>query len=271
MKIKAYFITYNNDGELNDTLKSFEKSGIKNYNYEVKVINNFKESDVKLDNIGLDIEIVNNNTRPSISTGHLTRNWNECLIDGFENINSPKSDIVILSQNDVKYNENIIDTLIEYHQKYNFITSGQGDAFHSYTIDAIKSVGLWDERFCNIGWQESDYFLRHIVYNKEKSSINDLVSLRVHNQICYNFVDTTKLTGFLRNDIHHIQSLAYHETSMKIFNEKWPNVPILKWTESDIVYNLPKNYIQSPQWILYPYFENSIEDLKNKNYFNYEN
>lgn len=271
MKIKIYFITYKNDTELNLTLKSFEKSGIKKYDYEIKVINNFRESNVELDDIDLKIQIVNNNTRPSNSTGHLSRNWNECLIDGFGSINSPTSDIVILSQNDVQYNEDIIDTLIEYHQKYNFITFGAGDAFHSYTIDAIKSVGLWDERFCNIGWQESDYFLRHIIYNKEKSSINDMSSLRVHNQITYEFLNPYKLTGFLRQDTYHMESIAYHETSMKIFNEKWPNIPIVKWTESDVVYNLPSDYVKSPQWVLYPYFENSIEDLKNKNYFNYEN
>lgn len=34
MKIKVYFVTYDNDLELNKTLKSFEKSGIKNYDYK---------------------------------------------------------------------------------------------------------------------------------------------------------------------------------------------------------------------------------------------
>ena len=30
--------------------------------------------------------------------------------------------------------------------------TGIGDAFTSYTINAIKKIGIFDERFANIGW-----------------------------------------------------------------------------------------------------------------------
>ena len=133
MKIKVYFVTYDNDLELNKTLKTFSKSGIKNYDHEITVINNYKDAHVVIEDVGLKIKIVNNNTRVSFSTGHLARNWNECLIEGFKDLDDPDADIVILSQNDVEYNENIIDTLIEYHKEYSFISYGCGDAFHSYT------------------------------------------------------------------------------------------------------------------------------------------
>jgi hypothetical protein len=42
------------------------------------------------------------------------------------------------------------------------------------TSNAVKQVGLFDERFCNIGLQEADYFLRCLLYNKDRSSLNDI-------------------------------------------------------------------------------------------------
>lgn len=279
MKIKAYFVTYDNDLELNKTLKSFEKSGIKKYDCEITVINNFKDAPVILDDINLPIKVVTNQTRPSFSTGHLARNWNECLIEGFKSVDEPDADIVILSQNDVEYNEDVIDTLIEYHQKYSFISYGCGDAFHSYTIDAIRSVGLWDERFCNIGWQDCDYFLRQLIYNKEHSSINDPLHHRVHNRIHFDFVDFERFSGFNRADPHHMKSLEHHNTSMNVFIKKWGyGIPGIHWEgpiKTDVGYTTaleitPDIVLKSPQWIMYPFFESKIPDLKNKNYINYE-
>jgi hypothetical protein len=279
MKIKVYFVTYDNDLELNKTLKSFEKSGIKKYDYEITVINNFKDAPVILEDINLPVKVVTNQTRPSFSTGHLARNWNECLVEGFKSVDNPDADIVILSQNDVEYNEDVIDTLIEYHKHYSFISYGCGDAFHSYTIDAIKSVGLWDERFCNIGWQDCDYFLRQLIYNKEHSSVNDPLHHRVHNRINFDFVDFERFSGFNRSDPHHMKSLQHHNTSMNVFIKKWGyGIPGVHWEgqiKVDIGYNTaleitPDIVLKSPQWIMYPFFESKIPDLKNKNYINYE-
>lgn len=280
MKIKVYFVTYDNDIELNRTLKTFSKSGIKNHDYEITVINNYKDASVLLDDVSLKVKVVDNNTRPSFSTGHLARNWNECLIEGFKNLNDPDADIVILSQNDVEYNENVIDTLIEYHEKYSFISYGCGDAFHSYTPDAIKSVGLWDERFCNIGWQDCDYFFRQMVYNKSGSSINDPLHHRVHNKIDFGFVDLERHSGFVRKDQHHLKSLSYHNISMSTFIHKWGlGIPGIHWQASvnteDRKWNCaldiePDIVVKSPQWIMYPFFEGQIANLKDKNYINYE-
>jgi len=281
MKIKAYFVTYDNDLELNKTLKTFEKSGIKNYNYEITIINNFKEASVLLDDVKLKCKIINNETRPTFSTGHLARNWNECLIDGFKDLDNPDADIVILSQNDVEYNEDVIDTLVEYHKKYSFISYGCGDAFHSYTPDAIKSTGLWDERFCNIGWQDCDYFIRQVIYNKENSSVNDPLHYRVHNKIEFDFVDFEKHSGFVRKDPHHIKSMEHHNTSMNVFIKKWGlGMPGMHWGGGLKEYSdkrfktaleiTPDVVVKSPQWIMYPFFECKIKNLKDKNYINYE-
>lgn len=280
MKIKIYIVTYDNDFELNQTLESLEDSGIKKYDHQISIINNFKVARPII-TTSLTVKIIDNNTRPTFSTGHLARNWNECLIDGFKNIDSPDADIVILSQNDVEYNSDIIDTLIENHKKFSFISAGCGDAFHSYTVDAIKSVGLWDERFCNIGWQDCDYFLRQMIYNKENSSINDPLHFRVHNKIDYQFVEIEKHSGFVRNDAHHLTSMKYHEISMKAFIKKWGyGIPGIDWSavmKVDWLQNCkcalditPDIVLKSPQWIMYPFFESKIPNLKDKNYINYE-
>jgi len=266
MKIKVYFVTYDNDFELNKTLKTFEDSGIKDHDYQITVVNNFTVAK-PLIWTSLAVKVVDNNTRPTFSTGHLARNWNECLLDGFVDINDPDADIVILCQNDVEFNKNIIDSLIEYHKTYSFIQCGNGDSFHSYTIDAIKYVGLWDERFCNIGWQDCDYFLRQKIYN-QNSSINDHAHGRVNNPIDYNFVNVDKLSGFYRKDINHLKSMKYHEVSMTTFIKKWGHgIPGMNWGELDMS---PEFVLQSPQWIMYPYFECKIPNLKDKNYINYE-
>lgn len=270
MKIKVYIVTYDNDLELNKTLKTFSKSGIKNYDHEITVINNYKDAPVIIEDANLSVKVISNNTRPTFSTGHLARNWNECLIDGFQDVDNPNADIVILCQNDVEFNENIIESLIEYHKEYSFIQSGNGDSFHSYTVDAIKSVGLWDERFCNIGWQDCDYFLRQFIYN-DKSSINDIAHGRINNPIDYQFVNPEKISGFYRRDINHLKSMKFHEVSMGVFIKKWGyGVPGLDWHNSGLDLT-PDFVLQSPQWIMYPYFECKIPHLKNKNYIDYEN
>jgi hypothetical protein len=278
MKIKVYFITYNNDNELNSTLKSFLRSGITKFNYEVTVINNASDRPIQL-NIPIDVKIVNNMTRPTFSTGHLSRNWNECLIDGFKDVDNPDSDIVMLCQNDVLFHTNSIEQVVNSHNKYSFISSGAGDAFHSYTVDAIKNVGLWDERFCNIGWQDCDYFLRQMIYNRSGSSINDTPHGRVHNPVNYQIVDTSKETGFDRKDINHMNSIRYHEVSMKTFIMKWGfGIPGMNWASPMTEYNgpfetaldiTPDIVVKSPQWITYPFFECKIPNLKEKNYINY--
>ena len=42
-----------------------------------------------------DFEIINNALRPDFSTGHLSRNWNQALINGFKNLAEPEVDYVV--------------------------------------------------------------------------------------------------------------------------------------------------------------------------------
>jgi GT2 family glycosyltransferase len=109
MQIKAYFITYKNNKELSDTITSFVYNGGKVC--DITIVNNSPSVPISIPYIPINYKVIDNNTRPDFSTGHLARNWNECLVDGFKDVNNPDCDIVILSQNDVRYSKGFIDKL----------------------------------------------------------------------------------------------------------------------------------------------------------------
>jgi len=146
-RIKLYFITYKNNHELKETLKSVVNSGIKNYDYEINIVNNSPSVPIDFEIEGLNnIRIIENQTRPEWSTGHLTRNWNECLMDGFRSLKNPECDLIVLCQNDIEFNSNVFDKIVDNHNEFDFISYGAGDAYCSCTVESVKKVGLWDEQ-----------------------------------------------------------------------------------------------------------------------------
>jgi GT2 family glycosyltransferase len=159
MKVKQYIVTYNNQIQINNCLESiFSKLNNDELSIlDIFIINN--HSDLNIDVKYLDkITILNNELRPDFSTGHLSRNWNQAIINGFKDLKTPDCDILITNQDDTLFKENYINKLIELHKNFDLIQFGWGDNFISYTPNAIKQIGLWDERFCYIGYQEADYF-----------------------------------------------------------------------------------------------------------------
>lgn len=263
MKIKLYIVTYKNDKDLNETLATIDCSDIRNFEHQITIINNYHADPVLIDkSFSLNYRVVNNSTRPLFSTGHLSRSWNECLMDAFVNVNTPQTDIAVLCQNDILLKSDVFSNLVRLHKKYNFITYGAGDALHSYSADALKYVGLWDERFCNIGHQEGDYFLRHKIYNPEFSSINDPGHGRLHNVIEEELL-SFKNTGFDRKEPSHLASLQYHGVSGNFFTKKWGTG--LSAHEYWEVLNTES--ILLPQYIIYPYFECDFLPTTKNNYY----
>jgi hypothetical protein len=258
--IKHYIVTYNNNEVLNTalqslipTLKSYDKS-----QYKLFIINNhtnFSISEYFVDKV----EVLHNQTRPDFSTGHLTRNWNQAIINGFVDLNNPNCDIVITSQNDTTFTENFLERVLEAHKSYDVVQLGAGDSYMSYTPEAIKKVGLWDERFCNIGYQESDYFFRSFLYNRDKVSINDFYHGRLHNQLSENGITTEVFkSGHLRGEPSHLESLKYHKYQLMMYLHKWHHVSddinktSLYWHDLKSFSELKPKV---PSYIYYPYFE----------------
>lgn len=254
MKIKHFIVTYNNKDRINTSLDSLFSSGDM-YNTEIYIISNHTILDI--DSKFIDkVTILKNETRPNFSTGHLSRNWNQAIINGFQNLNYPDCDILITSQDDTIFRKNYIEKSISFTQNYDFLTFGAGDQYSIYTPLSIKRIGLWDERLCNIGHQEADFFLRAIKYYPLKVSINDYVHGRLHNIQRDSPIYRTP-TGAELFDPNHLNSIIYHPHSEYIFYTKW-NVRPHKWDEQYIK-NLDYIEPQIPSFIMYPYFEKDIE------------
>lgn len=270
MKIKHYIVTYNNQKVLNDCLESllptFEKYSKEEY--QLYIINNHSNFNIE-EKYNEYVTILNNTLRPDFSTGHLSRNWNQAIINGIKDLNNPDCDYLILSQNDTLFQPNFVDTLINFHKRYDFIQVGVGDELMSFKPNAIKKIGLFDERFCNIGFQEADYFLRALILLNESVSINDYFHKRVWNGINTNLIIQKTITGFLRGDGAHLNSFKYHRITKQLFIKKWGFDPegYSDWNYETLK-NLTPNF---ESFILYPYFESLIDEntLKKLNYIIY--
>jgi hypothetical protein len=127
----------------------------------------------------------------------------------------------------------------------------------SYTIDAIRTVGLWDERYCNIGCQEGDYFIRQRLFNPN-STVNDKRHWREFNPI-NDMIVIPHPTGWDREEPSHKASIPYHGISNKIFELKYGKVNHMHWDEGW------KYKLTNGQFIMYPYFEKDFA-IGNPNY-----
>lgn len=282
--ISVYIVTYRSPKDLNSNIASILASGA---DVRINVINNHSEFVLEPKHEKA-VTVLHNNLRPDFSRGHLARNWNQALLHGFRDLRNPASDIVINVQDDVLFKADWLPNLIDLHRRYSFITMGAGDAFCSYLPEAIRKIGLWDERFCNIGSQEGDYFLRALIYNREGSSINDPIHGRQHNAVEGNefasFLtdfrkelerEETEADAAARADSmlisvprwntdrkrEHLSSMKFHRLTRMIFSHKW-GVSEGHWTAQH--HALRNSLI--PNYITYPYFEKDIEGLSEKNY-----
>ena len=258
--IKIYVVTYKNEHLLDKCLDSLFESDLMEYKHEINVINNFGIIESKNNKY----KVLNNVCRPDHSTGHLSRNWNQGIINGFGNLNAPCSTIVVCCQNDTEFQQNWCTQLLILHFIYDFITMGAGDEFHSYTPNAIKKIGIWDERFCSIEYQEGDFFLRAKIYDPLKSSINDPYHDRVHNAIP-NFILKKTLCGYERKDDEHMKAMSHRAVSRKIFMTKWGLEMLTYICNWSIMPKIPDGPL-IPTYMYYPYFEFAIDNLHKLGY-----
>lgn len=270
-RICIYIVTYRNPIDLNNNISSILASGA---DVSIYVINNHSKFCLDPENHKA-VTVLHNNLRPDFSTGHIARNWNQALLLGFRDLNDPANDVVVTVQDDVIFKPDWLPRLMELHRRYSFITMGPGDSFCSYLPGAVKKVGLWDERFCNLGFQEGDYFLRSLIYNRDGCSINDVGHYRVHNPVEGNSLEwppnpeMQRASSLLITSPHwntdrkdaHISSVRFHPVSEAVFKHKW-GISAHSWTSAH--HTIRKPLTQS--YIMYPYFEKDIEGLQEKGY-----
>jgi hypothetical protein len=276
--MKVFIVTYKRPDVLNDTLERlFDHTDFNLIpNTEVNIINN--HSEFHLNQEFLDkVNVLHNMTRPDWDTGNLARNWNEALIHGFKDLKNPDAKIVVTMQNDIVLDPNWATNLIKLHQKYTFVTGVLGDNIVSYRPEAVIKIGMWDERFTSPAHKEADYYLRALIYNKEKSMIADVVHQRLLNHHDYLPLDTREYRGnepewdqeSKRND--DSKDAWFHATQILYWKWKdtWKQQPtyfgwVNGWTE-DFVKNPPIPNENTINFAQYPYFEKDIE-LAGKNY-----
>ena len=285
MKFSVFIVTYKNEDLLNKCVESIivAANSLIDDDISICVLNN--HSDIKLPEEFKNVHVINNNARPSFSTGHLARSWNQCILHGFKDIDNPDCDVLILAQNDVVFKHDFFIDCKANLEKYKYIQYGRGDELQVMTPDSVKAIGLYDERFCNIGFQEADYFLRAVLLYKDNVSINDDFHGRVHNPVEKDIFIESVPTGFMREDIHHKNSNTHHNISFRIFLYKWMGIlpfrcipstylqvehtkdkfPIENW--DDYIKNLQTC---AKQYMMYPYFECKLPNL-DKKYINFTN
>ena len=264
MKVKLFVVTYNNDKILNEWfLRSLRQSEYPKERVSVNILNNYSDKiNIDAQNLNCVERVFHNTIRLDISTGHLSRDWNHGIMNAFKNLKNPEFDIAIMAQNDTVLRRDWYERSIIASKKYAFVTYGAGDQFQIINPDCVMSVGMYDERFCNIACQAADYFARCLLIMPDKISINDSYHGRVHNpEPSLMPIEATK-TGAQRQDPMNLQANTSTQVSIDFWNEKWSGVEPCWWTDGSvrqmkkiIEKKLPRLKMQ----MLYPYFEMDIE------------
>lgn len=254
-RIKLFIVTYDAKDDLDKTIRTCIDGQIDKVSLEINVINNHSNFHLAED-LSKHIKVFHNTLRPDFSTGHLSRNWNQAIINGFKNIREPDCDILITCQDDAIWDKEWVEKLLMIHEGFDFYTCNNGDMLCSYTVEAIRKIGLWDERFCNIQFQEADYFLRANLYHPNKSSINDSHHGRTLNEtLC---IAERPNSGQMRP--HGSVSNEHHDFSKNLFIQKWGEM--FRWTGK--VTDIKQSKL--PSFFYYPYFEKHMENAKEKGY-----
>lgn len=288
--IKIYIVTYKRCDILNDTLsKLFDSDFGAVRNTEVNIINNHSEFRLN-DEFKGKVNVLHNVLRPDWSNGNLGENWNQALINGFRNLSKPDTEYLVTLQNDTSVHPKWYSNLMEMHQRYNFVVGKYGDNLVSYTPQAVKKIGIWDENFFGVQYKEGDYWIRALIFNRNQSMINDVShGLTLNNEHALE-LDTCVDRNFVVNENNKIRRQAddpehqkiwetrsglYKDIAWKYFKHKWNGTWIEEPTKSKWVKDWPKEFVQYPPdlskskvttYMKYFYFEKDIEGLKHKGY-----
>ncbi len=128
-------------------------------------------------------KVFHNDLRSDDSIGYLSRSWNQCLLQGFGSSVAPLSDWVCLVQSDVVFQPGWKQRFLQNVEKQGsrFVACGPGDQATFIHIDAFREIGWWDERFCGIGYQEFDYFVRAYLRLGDRCAIQGHGGALTHN------------------------------------------------------------------------------------------
>jgi hypothetical protein len=179
MKIKIYIVTYKKNDILNRNIRSLYAATRDMNGIDVTVLANHPDVALESENRHKNLRVVINATRMPHAWGHLSQDWNYALLDAFKRHDNPDSvDWAILAQNDVEWVDGW-DEWVRNNKEYDFVSQPRGDQCLLFNIEAVRTIGFFDENFATILYQEIDYFVRAVMENPSRISIND--DHHVHN------------------------------------------------------------------------------------------
>jgi hypothetical protein len=201
MKIRVYIVTYRRDDVLNLNLRTLWAGVRDPETLEVTVISNHPEVRIEESNQRPNLRVLINSTRHANSWGFLARDWNFGIIDAFKTWENPEGvDWCVLAQNDVEWLPGW-DEWLATQKQFDLISQPVGDAVVALNIEAVRRVGLFDERFCTLHFHDIDYLNRAAVALRERASINDChySDIAAWNS-AGNVLIKTSATGFVDHD-----------------------------------------------------------------------
>lgn len=234
---------------------------------------------VRRSDLGSSELLVHPSLRPMNAHGQLARSWNEALVLGFENLKAPAADFVMTVQADAVLLPGwwaAIEPLITIdpaiaRRRCDLLTLGRGDFLVLYTPEAVRRIGMWDERFTGVTDQDADYFLRARLHLANGSCVHDWHHGRTHTQLSRTNAaaldrqvwDAKAPTGKQRNMAWRQAAETARGHSMALFYRKWgARCLIGKWQKqpSNAAFLASCNCRSAdPQPVLYTPFEDAIQ------------
>jgi len=267
MKIRIFVLTYRDPHHLNSGLKSLFDSDLSQHRVEVNIINN--HSDFQLNDEYKDkVNVLHNVLRLDRSTGNTSQNWNEALMLGFNDLNNPECDLVITAQDDIFFGPQWLNLLTDTHKKigFQFISVGAGDTLCSYTPEAVKKIGMWDERYSSLAFMDHDYFIRAAMHLGNYASITDTGHTpglyTIYPLPWHKFIVEQPPRSNMKLELKKPLG-RWQRPAQELFKAKWGG-----YSEELNV----STFINKPRkpgitgYIRYPYFEKDVEDLVGKGY-----
>jgi hypothetical protein len=201
MKIRVYIVTYRRDDVLNLNLRTLWSGASHPELLEVTVISNHPEVCIEESNQRPNLRVLINQTRHLNSWGYLARDWNFAIIDAFRTWENPDQvDWCVLAQNDVEWLPGW-DQWIASQKNFDLVSQPVGDAVVALNIEAVRKVGLFDERFCTLHFHDIDFLNRAAVALGRRASITDThFGARAAFNPVGNVLIKTSATGFVDDD-----------------------------------------------------------------------
>jgi hypothetical protein len=171
--IRLYIVTYRRNEILNRSLRSLWASLDPKCEIAVTVLANHPEVVIDEENKRDCLTVAINTTRPTNAWAYLARDWNFGLLDAFRDSGNPRgTSWAVLAQNDVVWVPGW-DSVLANEARFDFISQPRGDQMMAFRIEGVRAVGFFDERFCTLHFQETDYFYRAILKLGDRASIHD--------------------------------------------------------------------------------------------------